>query len=89
MPIYCWIPRITARVVISVKIQFWDQVKTRFILQPVNGTFSALQKLFNYFNGTTISTSFVLLSSLSLFGVFPIILFLYLNDAEFVMGSAL
>ena len=41
------------------------------------------------FNGTTDSTFFVLQSLLSLFGLFPIILFWYLNDPEFVMESAL
>ena len=46
-------------------------------------------KLLKYFNGTIISTSFVLLSSLSLFGVSPIIVLLYLNDEEFVIEYAL
>ena len=49
-----------------------------------------IQQLLKYFNGTAFVAPFnVLLSSLSLFDVFPVTLLLYLNDAEFVMGSAL
>ena len=54
----------------------------------INGISSILQKLFKYFNGTIISTSFVL-SSL---GVFPVIFILDLSDSESVkllFGSSL
>ena len=47
-----------------------------------------LQKLLKYFNGTIISTSFVLPAG----GVFPVIFILDLNDAEFaklLFGSSL
>ena len=50
-----------------------DHVTIRFTSQLSDGISRVLQKLFEYFNGTTISTSFVLLLSLSLFGVFPVI----------------
>ena len=52
-----------------------DQVGLRFISQLINSTSKVLQKLVQYFNGTTTSTSFMLsLSSLSIFGVFPVIM---------------
>ena len=47
-----------------------------------------LQKLLKYFNGTAISTSFVL----TLLGVFPVALILHLNDSDGVIpwfGSSL
>ena len=56
-------------VVLLVISQFSDQVKIRFILQLINSISSVLQKLFKCFNGTTISTSFLLSSS-----NFPVIL---------------
>ena len=40
-----------------------DHVKLRLTLQLINGISSVLQKLFQYFNGTMISTSFALPSS--------------------------
>ena len=39
---------------------FLYQVKTRLISQLINGISRVLQKLLKYFNGTAISTSFVL-----------------------------
>ena len=71
-----------------VIIQSLDQVKIKLTSQFLNGISSVLQKLLNYFNGTIISTSFVLLSS----GVFPVIFTLDLNVSEFVkisLGSSL
>ena len=76
--------------IISVKTQFLDQVKIIFTSQLTNGILELFQNLPRCFSGTTISAFFItLLSSLSLSGVFPIILPLYLNDAEFVIGSPL
>ena len=42
---------------------FSDQVKSRIISQLINGISRVLEKLHNYFNGTTISTIFVLPSA--------------------------
>ena len=39
--------------------QFADQVRMRLISQLINDISRVLQKLLKYFNGTTISTSFV------------------------------
>ena len=50
----------------------------RLTSQLVNGISRVLQKLFKYFNGTIISTSF----SLPAAGVFPVIFILDLNDSE-------
>ena len=47
-------------VTLLVNTQFSVQIKIRFISQLINGISSVLQKLLNYFKGTTISTSFVL-----------------------------
>ena len=55
-----------------------DQVKMRLTSQLINGISRVLQKLLKYFNGTIISTSFVLPSA----GVFPVIFILDLNDSE-------
>ena len=55
----------------------------RLISQLIKGISRVLQKLLKYFNGTIISTSFVLLSA----GVFPIIFILDLNDLEAVKLS--
>ena len=52
----------------------------RLISQLINGISRVLQKLLKYFNGTIISTSFVLPSG----GVFPVIFILDLNDSESV-----
>ena len=68
-------------VVISVKTQFLDSS------QLINDICKLFRKLFKCFNGTTISASLVLLFSSSLSGVFPIVLLLYSDDAEFVIGS--
>ena len=51
----------------------------RFMSQLINGISRVLQKLLKYFNGTAISTFFVL----PLPGVFSVTLFLILNDSEF------
>ena len=45
--------------------QFADQVRLSFISQIVNIISRVLQKLVKYFNGTIMSTSFVLLATLS------------------------
>ena len=55
----------------------------RLISQLIKGISRVLQKLLKYFNGTIISTSFVLPSA----GVFPIIFILDLNDLEAVKLS--
>ena len=55
----------------------------RLISQLINGISRVCQKLLKYFNGTTTSTSFVLLSA----GVFPVVFILDLNDSESVMLS--
>ena len=47
-----------------------DEVKMRLISQLINGISKVLQKLPKYFNGTTISTSFVSPAA----GVFHVIL---------------
>ena len=45
--------------------QFADQVRLSFISQIINIISRVLQKLVKYFNGTIMSTSFVLLATLS------------------------
>ena len=68
--------------------QSLDQVKIRLTSQLINGISSVLQKLLKYFNGTIISTSFVLSSA----GVFPVIFILALNDSDLtklLFGSSL
>ena len=78
-----------AVVVISVKTQFLDQFKIRFISQLANGMFKLFQKPSKCFNDITILTFSILLLSLSsLLRVFSIIVLLYLNDEEFVIGFA-
>ena len=47
-------------VALLVNTQFSDHIKTRFIAQLTNGISSVLQKFLKCFNGTAISTSFVL-----------------------------
>ena len=59
-----------------VIIQSLDHVNIRLTSQLTNGISSVLQKLVKYFNGTIISTSFVLPSA----GVFPVIFTLDIND---------
>ena len=74
----------------SVKTQSLDQVNVEDTSQLINSISNVLQKLLRCFNGTIILASYItLLWSLSLFGVFSTRLLLYLNDAEFVIGSAL
>ena len=46
-----------------------DLVKSRLILQLINGISKVLQKLLKYFNGTVFSTFYVLPTS----GFFPVI----------------
>ena len=58
--------------------QSLDHVKIRLTSQLINGISSVLQKLLKYFNGTITPTSFVF----PLFGVFPVIFTLYLNDSD-------
>ena len=55
----------------------------RLTSQLINGISRVLQNLLKYFNGTIISTSFVLPSA----GVFPVIFILDLNDLESVKLS--
>ena len=64
-------------------IQFSDQVKMRLNSQLINGISTVLQKLLKYFNGTGISTFFVL----SLLGVFPVVLIWDLSDSDSVRLS--
>ena len=56
------------------RLKLADEVRIRLISQLINGISRFLQKLFRYFNGTVISTSFV-----PSFHIFPVI-FLYLNE---------
>ena len=58
-------------------------LKKRLTSQLINGISRVLQKLFKYFNGTIILTSFVLPPA----GVFPVIFTLDLNDSEFTKLS--
>ena len=60
-----------------------DHVKIRLTSQLINGTPRVLQKFLKYFNGTIISTSFVLHAA----GVFPVIFILDLNNSDCVMLS--
>ena len=53
----------------------------RLISQLINDTSRVLQNLFKYYNGTTILTFFVLSV------VFPVFLFLDLNDSDSVILS--
>ena len=85
-------------VLISVKTQFLDQVKIKDTSQLIKGISKVFQKLLKYFNGATISLFFLIFVfpcsvfapfSRFTFDVFPVILVLYLNDAEFVIESSL
>ena len=53
----------------------------RLISQLIKGISRVLQKLLNYFNVTTISTSLALETA----RVFTVLLILNLNDSEFVI----
>ena len=68
-------------VALLINTQFPVHVKIRFISQLINGMSSVLQKLLSYFNGTTISTSFVLL----IFYSFPVMLVLQSKEFESLM----
>ena len=59
-----------------------SSVKMRLISQLINGLLRVLQKLLKYFNGTAILISFVF----PVAGVFAVILILYLNDSNSVIG---
>ena len=76
--------------VISVKIEFLDQVKINSTSQLISGTFKLLQKLLKYFRGIT---SFTFVNKSLFSGVFPVILVLYLKDSELeergLLGSSL
>ena len=63
--------------------QVGDRVKMRLTSQLINVISRIFQKLLKYFNGTMISTSFVLPSA----GVFPGIFILDLNYSEFAKSS--
>ena len=65
-----------------------DHVKMRLTSQLTNGISMVFQNLLKYFNGTIISTSFVL----PLAGVFPVTFILDLNNSEsakFLFDSSL
>ena len=71
---------------VITKIDDW--VKRRLISQLIKSILRFLQKFLNYFNGTTILTSFVLPS----LGDFPVMFSSDLNDAEsaeIALGSSL
>ena len=55
----------------------------RLISQLINNISRVLQKLFKYFNGTAVSTFFILKSP----GVFPAFLILDLNNSDSVILS--
>ena len=63
--------------------QVGNHVKIRLTSQLINGISRVLQKLLIYFNGTIISTLFVLPAA----GVFPVTFILDLNDSDCVMLS--
>ena len=65
----------TCKIVIT---QVDDHAKIRITSQLINGISRVLQKILKYFNGTIISTSFVLPSA----GVSPVIFTLDVNDSE-------
>ena len=58
-------------------------LKKSLTSQLINGVSRVLKKLFKYFNGAIILTSFVL----TLGGVFPVIFILDLNDSDCVITS--
>ena len=62
--------------------QSLDHVSIRLTSQLINGLSSVLKKLLKYFNGTIISTSFVLPAA----GVFPVIFTLDLTQQTFVLS---
>ena len=69
-------------------MQVGYHVKVRLTSQLINSISRVPQKLLKYFNGTMISTSFVLPAA----GFFPVIFILDLNDSDCVilsLGSSL
>ena len=60
-----------------------DQIKMIIISQLGNSISRFFQKIIKYFNGTAILTCFVFPAA----GVFPVIIFLYWNNSDFVMLS--
>ena len=68
-------------VALLVNTHFSGHVKIRFISQLINGISSVLQKLLQYFNGTTISASFVVLTHSN----FPVMLAFPSKDFETLM----
>ena len=85
---------LAACVVISVKTQFSDQVKTRDTPQLIKGMSKVFPKLLKCFNETTISRFHNFLAQcfhrfLDLhFMFFPVMLLLYFKDSKFVMEIA-
>ena len=73
------LPTCATLTVISAKTQFLDQVKINSTSQLINGISKLFQKLLKCFSGITTFAS--VNESLS-FGVFPIIIVLYLKDSE-------
>ena len=57
-----------------------DQVKMRLTSQLIHGISTVLQKLLIYFNGTAITTFFVLPAA----GDFPVTFILVINDSHYV-----
>ena len=66
-------------VVISTKIQFFDQVKINYTSQLINGISKLLQKLLKCFSGIT---TFAFVNKSLSSGVFLAILILYLKDSQ-------
>ena len=67
-----------AHVAISVIVQSSDQIKFKLISQLIKSILRVIQKLLKYCNGTTVSTSFSLLS----FDVLPVMPVLNLKDSK-------
>ena len=69
-------------VAVATKTHFLDQFRWRLISQLIKGISRVLQKLLRYFNGTIISTFFVLL-----FPVPPVIFALRLSNLVVALAS--
>ena len=78
MNLYCKVIVNLSSPVSLVITQVDDHVKKRLTSQLINGILRVLQKLLKYFNGTIISTSFILPPA----GVLPVIFTLDLNVSE-------
>ena len=65
-----------------VLMQFACQVRMSLMSLLVKSISRVVQKPLKYFNGTAVSTSFVLPAA----GVFPVILILDLNDSDITMS---